>query len=219
MAHSHDLPVMVDATVSTPYLTKPIKWGADIVIHSMTKYIGGHADVVSGVAVVRDEALAEDLGFLQNSIGAIAGPFDSFLALRGTKTLALRMQRHNENAMAVAEFLSGHGVVQEVIYPGLASHPQHALAQRQMSGFGGMVSARLAGDVSSTVAALTRLEVFTIAESLGVESLIEHPAIMTHASLPEAQRRALGIDDTLIRLSVGIEHADDLIGDLDRALA
>jgi cystathionine gamma-lyase len=214
-----DVITVMDNTFASPFNQRPLDFGFDIVMHSATKYINGHADVVGGVVVVNDNELADRLAFLQNAIGAIAGPFDSYLALRGTKTLALRMQRHNENALALASFLESHGEVDTVFYPGLESHLQHKLARTQMTGFGGMISVRIKGDLQRTLAVLSRLRIFTLAESLGgVESLVEHPAIMTHASLPASQRQELGIDDTLIRLSVGIEHIDDLIEDLDNAL-
>jgi cystathionine gamma-lyase len=188
-------------------------------MHSATKYLNGHSDVVGGVVAVRDAALAEQLGFLQNSIGAVAGPFDSFLALRGVKTLALRMERHNANALQVARWLEGQPAVTCVIYPGLESHPQHALAQQQMAGGGGIVSFDIAGGLDAARRFLENTRLFTLAESLGgVESLVNHPAIMTHASVPPETRARLGISDTLIRLSVGIEDCADLLADLERAL-
>ncbi|MFP3942514.1 MAG: cystathionine gamma-synthase [Alphaproteobacteria bacterium] len=208
-----------DNTFASPYSQRPLDHGFDLVMHSATKFLNGHSDVVGGVLVSRDEELGERLAFLQNSVGAVQGPFDSFLALRGLKTLALRMERHCENGLAVARWLEAHPAVEKVYYPGLESHPQHALAERQMTGFGGMVTAVLSGGLDAARAMLERVELFTLAESLGgVESLIEHPAIMTHASIPPDRRRNLGIDDGLIRLSVGIEDADDLIADLDTAL-
>ncbi|MFP4002571.1 MAG: cystathionine gamma-synthase [Alphaproteobacteria bacterium] len=208
-----------DNTFASPYSQRPLDHGFDLVMHSATKFLNGHSDVVGGVLVSKDEELGERLAFLQNSVGAVQGPFDSFLALRGLKTLALRMERHCENGMAVARWLEAHPAVEKVYYPGLESHPQHALAERQMTGFGGMVTAVLSGGLDAARAMLERVELFTLAESLGgVESLIEHPAIMTHASIPPDRRRNLGIDDGLIRLSVGIEDADDLIADLDTAL-
>lgn len=210
----------VDNTFMSPALQQPLALGADIVMHSTTKYVGGHSDVVGGAVVVRDEGLAQQLAFIQNSCGAVAGPQDSYLTLRGLKTLHLRMERHCENAAAVATYLEGHTKVREVIYPGLASHPQHTLAARQMSGFGGMISMYVDGDLEASRRLLTALRVFTLAESLGgVESLVEHPAIMTHASVPADKRAALGIDDGFIRLSVGVEHVQDLLDDLDQALA
>ena len=190
-------------------------------VHSVTKYLNGHSDMVGGVAVVGDDAeLAERMAFLQNAVGGVAGPFDSFLALRGLKTLHLRMERHCENALAVARWLEGHPKVARVHYPGLESHPRRDLASRQMAGYGGMVSVVLDTDLAGTRRFLERCELFALAESLGgVESLIEHPAIMTHASVPREAREAIGISDSLVRLSVGVEDADDLIRDLERALA
>jgi cystathionine gamma-lyase len=212
----------VDNTFMTPYFQRPLDLGADLVVHSTTKYLNGHSDVVGGAIVGRDPALRARLAFVQNSMGGSQPAFDSFLVLRGTKTLAVRMERHQENALAVARWLESRRDIARVIYPGLRAHPQHALARRQMSGFGGMVSFELRpgrGTLAKARDFLRRLRVFTCAESLGgVESLAEHPAIMTHASIPADRRRALGIGDGLIRLSVGIEHADDLIRDLEGAL-
>lgn len=221
LARQRNILTLADNTFATPCLQRPLEKGFDMVLHSATKYIGGHSDVVGGIVVVKEKgALCDQLRFLQNAVGAVAGPFDSFLCLRGVKTLALRMQRHCENAMQVATWLEQHAKVQRVIYPGLASHPQHPLASRQMKDFGGMISAVLAGGLEQSRRFLERCQVFSLAESLGgVESLIEHPAIMTHASVSEQQRRALGIDDGLVRLSVGVEHIDDLIADLDFALS
>ena len=212
--------VVVDNTFASPWGQRPLELGADVVMHSATKYLNGHSDVVGGVLAVRDAGLAEQLAFLQNSIGAVAGPFDSFLALRGVKTLALRMERHNASGLAVARWLEGRPEVERVIYPWLDSHPQHALARRQMAGGGGIVSFVIRGGLESARRFLEACRVFTLAESLGgVESLVNHPAIMTHASvLPEIRAR-LGISDALIRLSVGIEDCDDLIADLEQALA
>jgi len=212
---------VADNTFASPAVQRPLEHGFDLVMHSATKYLNGHSDMVGGIVVVgENKELAERMAFLQNAVGAVAGPFDSFLALRGLKTLALRMERHCENAQGIAEHLASHPKVARVHYPGLASHPQHALARRQMERFGGMVTAELKGDLATARRFLERVEIFALAESLGgVESLIEHPAIMTHASLPPEQRRVLGIGDTLIRLSVGIEDIDDLIADLDQALA
>lgn len=210
-----------DNTFATPYLQRPLEHGFDIVVHSTTKYLNGHSDAIGGAAIVRaDESLQERLGYLQNALGGVPGPFDSFLTLRGIKTLALRMQRHCSNAQAIAEFLEGHPRVARVYYPGLASHPQHALAKRQMSGgFGGIVTVVLRGTLDDTRRMLERCELFSLAESLGgVESLIEHPGLMTHASLPAAMRASLGISDGLIRLSIGVEDLDDLIADLRQAL-
>ena len=212
--------IAADNTFASPYVQRPLEFGFDLVVHSATKYLNGHSDMVGGVAVVgHNDELRERLAFLQNAVGAISGPFDSFLANRGLKTLALRMERHCASALRIAEFLSGHPRVDGVIYPGLPSHPQHALARRQMRGFGGIVTARIGGGLEATKRFLERTQLFTLAESLGgVESLIEHPGIMTHASVPPEVRAALGIDDGLVRLSVGIEDADDLIADLRSAL-
>jgi len=209
-----------DNTFATPWVQRPLELGFDLVMHSATKYLNGHSDIVGGVAVVGDRpAIAERLGYLQNAVGAVQGPFDSFLALRGLKTLALRMERHCENAMAVARFLESHPKIERVAYPGLESHPQHALAERQMQAFGGMVTAVIEGGLAAARRFLERVEVFALAESLGgVESLIEHPAIMTHASVPAEKREALGISDGLVRLSVGVESEADLIADLAGAL-
>jgi cystathionine beta-lyase len=211
---------VVDNTFATPILQRPLELGFDIVMHSATKYLNGHSDMVGGIAVTNQEKLAEQIAFLQNSIGAIAGPFDSFLALRGLKTLALRMERHCDNAMELAQWLATHPKVARVYYPGLPQHPNHAVAKQQMSAFGGMISVELKGDLQYTAQMLERCELFALAESLGgVESLIEHPAIMTHASIPKEQREKLGIKDSLIRLSVGVEAVEDLKYDLSRALA
>ena len=213
--------VVVDNTFASPVLQRPLALGADVVMHSATKYLNGHSDMVGGMLVVGDNAeLGEQLAFLQNSIGAVQGPFDSFLALRGLKTLHLRMRAHCENAMALAEFLQAHPAVEEVIYPGLASHPHHALAKQQMEGFGGMLSIRLKGGFDAAKHFCERLELFTLAESLGgVESLANHPAVMTHASIPPARRAELGIGDELVRLSVGVEAVGDLQRDLQFALS
>ncbi len=216
IAHAHDARLVVDNTFATPYLQRPVELGADLVVHSTTKYLGGHSDVVGG-AVCTDAATAEELAFLQNAVGAVPGPFDSWLTLRGIKTLGVRMDRHCANAARIATFLDQHPAVEQVLYPGLASHPGHELAARQMRDFGGMISMRVAGgrDAATRVAETTRL--FFLAESLGgVESLIEHPGIMTHASVSGT---ALEVPDDLLRLSVGIESVDDLLADLDRALA
>jgi len=220
IAHSIGAIAVADNTFASPYLQRPLEFGFDLVMHSATKYLNGHSDVIGGTAVVGDDAaLADRLAFLQNAVGGVAGPFDSFLVTRGLKTLHLRMQRHCENAQHLAEWLERHPRVERVIYPGLPSHPQHALAHAQMSGFGGMVTAFLRGDLDTARRFLERCEVFALAESLGgVESLIEHPAIMTHASIPADQRAALGISDTLVRLSLGVEDVQDLEDDLDRAL-
>ncbi|MGI4719193.1 MAG: trans-sulfuration enzyme family protein [Janthinobacterium lividum] len=213
-----------DNTFASPIVQRPLECGVDIVVHSTTKYMNGHSDVIGGVAVVgreeRHKDLGERLGFVQNAVGAIQGPFDSFLVLRGIKTLALRVERSSANALALAQWLEREPKVRKVFYPGLESHPQHALARRQMNGFGGIVSIDLATDLAGARRFLETCEVFTLAESLGgVESLIEHPALMTHASIPAEQRAQLGIGDGLIRLSVGIEHVDDQREDLRRALA
>ena len=222
LAKKHGLITVADNTFASPFVQRPLELGFDVVMHSATKYLNGHSDVVAGVAVVGDNAeIAEKLKFLQNAVGAVLGPFDSFLALRGVKTLALRMQRACDSALTIARWLSTRGDVARVIYPGLPSHPQHELAKRQMlGGFGGIISVELKGDVNTAKRMLERTRLFTLAESLGgVESLIEHPAIMTHASIPADQRAALGISDTLIRLSVGIEDCEDLIADLSEALS
>lgn len=222
LARKHRLITVADNTFASPFVQRPLELGFDVVMHSATKYLNGHSDVVAGVAVVGDNAeVAEKLKFLQNAVGAVLGPFDSFLALRGVKTLALRMQRACDSALTIARWLSTRGDVARVIYPGLPSHPQHELAKRQMlGGFGGIISVELKGDVNTARRMLERTRLFTLAESLGgVESLIEHPAIMTHASIPADQRAALGISDTLIRLSVGIEDCEDLIADLSEALS
>jgi cystathionine gamma-lyase len=221
MARKLGLLSVCDNTFATPFIQRPLEHGFDIVVHSTTKYLNGHSDAVGGAAVVRsDQGLQERLAYLQNAIGGVSGPFDSFLTLRGIKTLALRMERHCANALAVAQFLEGHEKVRKVFYPGLASHPQHALAKRQMvGGFGGIVTAELRGSLEDARRMLERCELFSLAESLGgVESLIEHPGLMTHASLPPAMRASLGISDGLIRLSVGVEAVDDLIADLKHAL-
>jgi cystathionine gamma-lyase len=213
---------VADNTFASPYVQRPLELGFDIVVHSTTKYLNGHSDVIGGIAIVGGEPhqapWREQLAFLQNSVGAIAGPFDSFLTLRGVKTLALRLERHCSNAMELATWLEKHPKVSKVYYPGLESHPQHALARRQMNGFGGIISVELKTDLAGSRRFLERCEVFALAESLGgVESLIEHPAIMTHATIPAAQRAVLGITDSLIRLSVGVEHVDDLRQDLSNA--
>ncbi|MFN2300541.1 MAG: cystathionine gamma-synthase [Gammaproteobacteria bacterium] len=219
IARKHGITAVCDNTFATPFVQRPLEYGFDVVMHSTTKYLNGHSDMVGGVLVTGDDALAEKLYFLQNSIGGIQGPFDSFLALRGLKTLGLRMERHCANALALAEWLDGRKRVQKVIYPGLASHPQHALAKKQMHGFGGMISFVVDGTAGDARKVLERFEVFALAESLGgVESLVNHPAIMTHASVPPEVRAELGITDTLIRLSVGIEDLADLKADLAHAL-
>lgn len=216
----HKLITVADNTFATPWIQRPIELGFDLVLHSATKYLNGHSDVISGVVVVGDNhELAEKIGFLQNSCGAVAGPFDSFLVLRGIKTLSLRMRQHCESANSLAHWLEKHACIQKVIYPGLTSHPQHPLAKEQMHAFGGMISMVVDGGLEGAKRFLSRCELFTLAESLGgVESLIEHPAIMTHASIPADARKALGIDDGFVRLSVGIEDIGDLKADLDYAL-
>jgi cystathionine gamma-lyase len=211
--------VAVDNTFASPYFQSPLEFGVDMVVHSTTKYVGGHSDVVGGIVVVKDEELRDRLKFLQNAVGAVPGPWDSWLTLRGAKTLGIRMERHFENALTVAKHLESHSKVASVVFPWLESHPQHALAKKQMRGMSGMVTVYLDSDLNGSRRFLENLKVFTLAESLGgVESLIEHPAIMTHASLPPEVRQSLGIHDTLIRLSVGIEDIEDLLADLDRAL-
>ena len=220
VARKHGLLVVVDNTFASPILQRPLEHGADIVMHSATKYLNGHSDMVGGMLVAGGNAeVAEQLAFLQNAVGGVQGPFDSFLALRGLKTLHLRMRAHCDNAMALATWLETHPAVERVIYPGLASHPHHALAARQMDGFGGMVSIVLNGGFEAAKRFCERTTLFALAESLGgVESLVNHPAVMTHASIPPERRDALGISDALVRLSVGVEDAADLRGDLDRAL-
>jgi cystathionine gamma-lyase len=214
---------VADNTFASPLVQRPLEHGFDIVVHSTTKYLNGHSDIIGGIAVVGAEphqaGWREQLAFLQNSVGAIAGPFDSFLALRGVKTLAIRMERHCQSALELAGWLESQPEIRKVYYPGLASHPQHALARRQMDGFGGIISIDLNTDLPGARRFLERCEVFALAESLGgVESLIEHPALMTHASIPAAQRAALGIGDGLIRLSVGIEDIEDLRADIRSSL-
>jgi cystathionine gamma-lyase len=220
LKQGRDLWLVADNTFASPYVQRPLEFGFDLVVHSTTKYLNGHSDMVGGTAVVGENAeLRERLAFLQNAVGAISGPFDSFLALRGLKTLSLRMERHCASALRIAAFLENHSAIENVIYPGLQSHPQHELAKRQMRGFGGIVTARIKGGLEPSRRFLERCQLFTLAESLGgVESLIEHPAIMTHASVPPEVRADLGIDDGLVRLSVGVEDCDDLIEDLKDAL-
>lgn len=210
-----------DNTFASPWVQRPLDHGFSVVVHSTTKYLNGHSDVIGGIAIVGDDhELSDRLRFLQNAVGGIASPFDSFLVLRGIKTLALRMERHCANAQTIAEALDRHPSVRRVVYPGLSNHPQHELARRQMSGFGGMVTVELATDLAGCRRVLERVRLFTLAESLGgTDSLIEHPAIMTHASVPAEQRSALGIGDSLVRLSIGIEDADDLMADLEQALS
>lgn len=219
-AKAHGLLLAVDNTFSSPVLQRPLELGADLVMHSATKYLNGHSDIVGGMVVVKDAALAEQMTFLQNAVGGVQGPFDSFLALRGLKTLHLRMKAHCENAQFIAEKLEAHPAVEKVAYPGLASHPQHALAKAQMHGFGGMVSVWLKGGFPEAKRFMERLQLFTCAESLGgVESLANHPAVMTHASIPEDRRNALGVTGNLVRLSVGVEDAIDLWSDIQQALS
>ena len=220
IAREHGLLMVVDNTFASPIVQRPLALGADIVMHSATKYLNGHSDMVGGMLVVGDNAeLADNLAFLQNSIGGVQGPFDSFLALRGLKTLHLRMQAHNANALALAQWLEGQAGVERVLYPGLPSHPQHELAKRQMAGFGGIISVYLDGGFDAAKRFCERLEVFTLAESLGgVESLANHPAVMTHASVPAERRAEIGIGDNLVRLSVGVEDVEDLRADLAHAL-
>lgn len=220
IARKHKIATCVDNTFASPYLQNPLALGANIVCHSMTKYIGGHSDAIGGVLVTSDDEIHQKLKFLQLSEGAVPGIFECFLYLRSTKTLHVRMERHCQNAQRVAEYLAAHAAVEKVIYPGLSTHPQHAIAKKQMRGFGGMVTIYLKGGLETSRRMLERVQIFALAESLGgVESLIEHPAIMTHASVPADQRTKLGISDGLVRLSVGIEDVDDLIADLKQALS
>jgi cystathionine gamma-lyase len=220
IARTHGLLLIVDNTFATPWSQQPLRLGADVVMHSATKYLNGHSDIIGGALVTANPDLAKEIKFLQNSVGGVMGPFDAFLANRGLKTLGLRMKAHNEGAMAVARWLEDRKGIAKVIYPGLTSHPQHELASRQMNGrYGGMVTALIDGDLERTKRVLERVRVFTLAESLGgVESLVNHPAIMTHASVPKELREAGGVTDNLIRLSVGVEDVEDLIADLDQAL-
>ena len=219
IAHAKGLKVGCDNTFASPHCQRPLDFGADIVMHSATKYLAGHSDVIGGMLVVNDNDLGERLAFLQNSVGGIQGPFDSFLALRGVKTLALRQERACANAASLAAWLEAHPAIDRVAYPGLASHPNHEIARRQMDAFGAMVTIYLKGGLDAATAMLERVDLFTLAESLGgVESLIEHPGVMTHASIPPERRAELGVDDSLVRLSVGVEALDDLRADLDQAL-
>ncbi|MDA0674883.1 MAG: PLP-dependent aspartate aminotransferase family protein [Proteobacteria bacterium] len=220
VARKRGLMTVCDNTFCSPWIQRPLDHGFDIAVHSVTKYLNGHSDMLGGAVAVRAGELADKIKYLQNALGSIPSPFDCFLALRGIKTLPLRMERHCQNAQAVAEFLDRHPKVERVFYPGLKSHPQHELAKRQMRGFGGMVTAILKGDLEDAKGFLDRCELFALAVSLGgVESLCEHPALMTHASLPPEHRKQLGISDSLIRLSVGVEDADDLLAELKAALA
>jgi len=219
-AKRHGLLLVVDNTFCSPMLQRPLEFGADLVLHSATKYLNGHSDMVGGIVVAAHAELAERMAFLQNSVGAVAGPFDAFLAMRGLKTLHLRMRAHCENALELARWLEGHAAIERVLYPGLKSHPQHALARRQMKGFGGIISVEVKGGWAKARRMLERCELFALAESLGgVESLIEHPAVMTHASVPLTNRKRLGIDGGLVRLSVGVEDLADLQAELASALA
>ncbi|PIK13919.1 PLP-dependent aspartate aminotransferase family protein [Halobacteriovorax sp. JY17] len=216
IAKKYKVKTLVDNTFMSPYFQNPLSLGADIVLHSMTKYINGHSDVVGGALMLNEKKVYDKLWTLQNSIGPSQSPFDSWLVLRGIKTLAIRMEAHQKNAMKIAKFLESHPMVEKVLYPGLKSHPQHRIAKIQMSGFGGMITFFLKGDIKKSKKFLSKIQIFSLAESLGgVESLIEHPAIMTHASIPKKTRETLGITDNLIRLSVGIENVDDLIRDLE----
>jgi cystathionine gamma-lyase len=220
LAHKHYATVVVDNTFMSPYFQNPLDLGADMVVHSLTKYINGHSDVVGGAVMLNNKELYDRLWYLQNSIGPCQSPFDSWLVLRGIKTLAIRMEIHAKNGMSIAKFLSTHSKVESVIYPGLESHPQYDIAKKQMSGFGGMLGVYLKGGLKESKLFLEQVDLFVLAESLGgVESLIEHPAIMTHASVPLKDRKKLGISDNFIRLSVGIEHIEDLKNDLQQALA
>ncbi|HOP23338.1 MAG TPA: aminotransferase class I/II-fold pyridoxal phosphate-dependent enzyme, partial [Gammaproteobacteria bacterium] len=218
-AKKHDLIAVADNTFASPYLQNPLDFGFDIVMHSATKYINGHSDMVGGVAVVKTPEMAERMAFLQNSVGAVQGPFDSYLALRGLKTLPLRMKATCENTLKLAQWLENDPRIEKVIYPGLSSHPQHQLAKTQMRGFGGIVTILVKGGIDETRAMLEKCSIFALAESLGgIESLVNHPAIMTHASIPYEERQKIGINDNLVRLSVGIEDYEDLKADLDFAL-
>lgn len=220
IAHRHNILLVVDNTFSSPYFQRPLDLGADIVLHSTTKYINGHSDVIGGVIVTNNEEVYQSLKFYQNAAGAVPGPFDSWLTLRGIKTLAVRMRQHEENARSVARFLAEHPRVEKVYYPGLPSHPDHELAKGQMSGFGGMVSFQFKGTLADVDQVVRRFKVFTFAESLGgVESLVCHPVSMTHGSIPKEIREARGLTDTLLRLSVGIEDIVDILADLEQALA
>lgn len=220
LAKEHNLITVVDNTFASPYLQNPLKLGADIVVHSVTKYLGGHSDVVGGAVITSNDKLYETLKFHQNAVGAVPGPFDCWLVLRGVKTLAVRMEAHQKNAIKVAQYLEKHPAVEKVMYPGLTSHPQHALAKEQMNGFGGMVSFVLKGGLESARQFLGSTKLFALAESLGgIESLVCHPVSMTHGSIPKEERDARGVVDALVRLSVGIEDIDDLIADLEAGLA
>ena len=220
VAKKYNIITVADNTFCSPYIQRPIELGFDIVVHSATKFLNGHSDMVGGIVVCSKEDQAEEIAYLQNAVGAVQGPFDAFFALRGLKTLSLRMERHCSNALKIAEFLEQESVISKVYYPGLKSHPQYELASKQMNGYGGMISILLKGGLSESVTFLERCRLFALAESLGgVESLIEHPAIMTHASVPEEKRLELGIKDNLIRFSVGLEDSRDLLAELDYALS
>lgn len=219
IAKEHNILLAVDNTFATPYFQKPLNLGADVVLHSLTKYVNGHCDVVSGAIMTNDDVLYDRVKYLQNAMGATPSAFDAFLIQRGIRTFPLRMRQHAQSALKIAQFLEGHTKVKRVLYPGLASHPQYEIAKKQMSGFSGMISFEIAGNLDNAKHFLEAVSVFSLAESLGgVKSLIEHPAIMTHASIPKEEREKIGITDTLIRLSVGIEHSEDLIADLEKAL-
>ena len=219
VAQKHGLLTVVDNTFASPYLQNPLDMGVDLVMHSATKFINGHSDMVGGFVAVNDHDLAGKIKFLQNAVGGISGPFDAYMALRGFKTLPLRMKKHCENAQKIAQWLAKDPRVEKVIYPGLQSHPQHELAKKQMRGFGGIITVLIKGGLKETITMMEKCHIFALAESLGgIESLINHPAIMTHASIPEEQRAQIGITDNLVRLSVGIEDVEDLIADLDEAL-
>lgn len=219
LAHQHKARLAVDNTFASPYLQQPLRLGADIVIHSTTKYLGGHSDVIGGALVLNDEALYQELKFLQNAVGAVPGPLDCFLVLRGIKTLAVRMHQHCDNALQLARHLAAHPEVRQLAYPGLESSPHHALASRQMRAYGGMISLELQGGVERNIRFTTQTKLFALAESLGgVESLVGLPTVMTHASIPPAQRQQAGLPDALVRLSVGLEDIEDLIEDVDRAI-
>ncbi len=220
IGREHNLLTAVDSTFATPYLLRPLEYGIDLVVHSTTKYLSGHNQIIGGAVITNREDLYEELKFVQKSVGAVSSPFDCWLTLLGLKTLPLRMQKHSENGMAVARFLESHPKVARVSYPGLPSHPQHAIARRQMKAFSGMISFELKGDVQSGITLMNSVRLCSLAESLGaVETMITHPASMTHASVPKEVREARGLTDSLVRLSVGIEHVDDIIADLEQALA
>ena len=217
---SRNIITVVDNTFASPIIQRPLEFDIDIVMHSATKYLNGHSDMIGGVIATKHKNIADNLAFIQNSVGAIQGPFDAFLALRGLKTLPIRIEKHNENAMKIAQFLESNSMIKKVIYPGLKSHPDHSLASKQMNGFGGIVSFYLNSDLSGTIKFLQNCKIFSLAESLGgVESLIEHPAIMTHGSIAKHKREELGISDNFVRISVGIEDIEDLIEDIEYAIS